>query len=131
MILENLAAYLDTNNIGCVGKDLFVYKMPETAVEGTLLADHAEMMVDPYIPDYRNGVVRVVVRATDYTSGMNRARSIMNLLTKQGLVLDNVSIRTVYPRHEPIVFHYSEGDTIEMLLLFNVIYEITNYELQL
>lgn len=102
-LITNLAEYLEDQGIGTQGTDLFIGKMPE--VNNCVLLDQTGgIEPDKYLP-IEKPTIQVTVRNTSYTNGLDKLKTIYDLLhqKKDSLVLEigGVDVMIVNALNEP------------------------------
>lgn len=123
MKLLSLVDYLEDQDKGRMGKDLFIYRMPSEIVEGVLLRDSAQGdEINHTIIGYRTGKFQLVVRAQEIEKGLERAKDLMNTLTLSDQQLSEDYFNQCLPKHEPLVFPASDGNNFEFSVNFDVRY---------
>lgn len=129
MDLDALAAYIADSGLGVVtGRDktIFVYDMPEKVARGVLLKLPDDgVPIDHELPGYRKTGFQVIVRDNDYVKGMKAANDISTALNLSNTTVGTMSCRFIRPKHEPIVFPVSQGDTLEFSVNFDATYSLT------
>lgn len=78
-IIEEIATYLQTNNVGTIGTDLFLTKLPEK--EGTAIGviDTGAMEADPELP-IKHPTFQVFIRTAGYETGKTKLDAVYSLL---------------------------------------------------
>lgn len=123
MRLEDLAGYIQQRGLGTAGKDLFVHEMPDTCKAGVMLMQPGGSMVNQYMPEWFDTEFRLVVRHTDYTQGITRARQLFRALTlRQEVVLPGMTIRQCLPLNQPAGYRRSVGGFWEFEVEFSVVF---------
>jgi len=127
MKLEGIQDYLEAEDVGETGVDLFINHMDDEVKEGVvLMSPLTGTYIDHELPNYRKGSFQVIVRARDYESGDELARTISDLLTLENTrtTIDDMAIKYMRPKHEPIVFPRLQGGGLEFSVNFEVAYVI-------
>lgn len=123
MKLKSLVDYLEDQDKGRMGKDLFIYRMPSEIGAGVLLRDGSQGdLIDHTITGYRIGKVQLIVRGQVIEDGLIRAKDLMNTLTLSDQQLSEDYFNQCLPKHEPIVFPASDGNNYEFSVNFDVRY---------
>lgn len=121
--LLDIATYLEEQGQGYAtgrDKDIFVYSLPETVKSAILLKDAAlGTMIDHELPEYFDTDFQVIIRATGYAEGEEKAEAISTTLTILNQTIGSLNVNFIRPRHVPIVFPVSEGDYLEWLIIFD------------
>jgi len=123
--LLNIAQHLDDSSVGrSTGrdKDIFVFNMPDRVDSGILLKDAPlGTPIDQEIPGYFSTEFYAIVRATEHAKGEALADTMSTALTvnESGLVA-GLAVNFIRPRIIPMVFPVSDGDFIELLVIFDI-----------
>jgi|SaaInlStandDraft_7_1057024.scaffolds.fasta_scaffold36118_4 hypothetical protein len=119
------ANYIQSNGIGTVGRDIFLYNMPDSINVGILFTSSLSgTKIDHELPNYRKRNFQIIVRSDNYVDGLAISESIMGVLDFANTDVDNYFVKFVRPRTEPVVYPVSEGDYIEFSLNFETVFII-------
>jgi hypothetical protein len=123
-LITNLATYLQAQGIATGGTDLFIGKMPE--VDNCILLDQTGgIEPDTYLP-VEKPTIQVTVRNTDYTDGMDKLKTVYDLLhqKKDSLVLESggVDVMIVSALNEPS--HIGEDENSRHLFTCSFIFQL-------
>lgn len=123
MNLEAIADHLQSEGVGVIAKTLFCYKMPDKVESAILLRDR--LQGDRY--DHETGLMRggfqLITRASTQAVAKRLATEASVALSLHNKVIENMSIKMLLPRAEPVVFPASDGgQLIETLVVFDAIY---------
>ncbi len=123
--LVNIAQHLQDSDIGLYtgrDRDIFVYNMPDRIDSGILLKDAPlGTGIDQELPGYFSTEFYAIVRSTEHAKGEALANAMSTALTvnESGLVA-GLQVNFIRPRIIPMVFPVSDGDYIEMLVIFDI-----------
>ena len=123
--LLNIAQHLDDSSVGrSTGrdKDIFVFNMPDRVDSGILLKDAPlGTPIDHEITGYFSTEFYAIVRATEHAKGEALAEAMSTALTinESGLVA-GLAVKFIRPRIVPMVFPVSDGDYIELLVIYDI-----------
>lgn len=123
--LLNIAQHLQDSDVGQFtgrGKDIFVFNMPDRVDSGILLKDAPlGTTIDQEIPGYFSTEFYAIVRATEHAKGEAVANAMSAVLTVdvRGDVA-GLAVNFIRPRIIPMVFPVSEGDYIELLVIYDI-----------
>ena len=123
--LLNIAQHLQDSDVGYytgAGKDIFVYQMPDRADSGILLKDAPlGTPIDHELPGYFSTEFYAIVRATEHAKGEAVANAMSTALTiNESGVYGGLTVNFIRPRIVPMVFPVSEGDYIELLVIYDI-----------
>lgn len=123
MNISALVGYLQSKGVGTPGQDLFAYQMPEIVDQGVMLLDDLSgSQKDHELPGLHRGKIQVIVRHTDYASGIALVQQVSDALAVQNITIDTMDIRYLRPRSEPIVYPFSKGNHLEFSVTFDTVY---------
>jgi hypothetical protein len=122
MNMMPLIQRLEAAGVGAPGTSLFINIMPTECELGVLLKPPLTgTKIDYELPGYFKTSLQVVARSHDYNTGLLLAKqAVTALLITSDTVVDNMTIRFLRPKHQPVAFPLSEGNFIE----FNVSMEV-------
>jgi len=123
-LITNLAQYLEDQGIATGGTDLFIGRMPE--VDNCILLDQTgSVEPDKYLP-VEKPTIQVTVRNTDYTDGLDKLKTIFDLLhqKKDNLALEvgGVDVMIVNALNEPS--HIGEDENSRHLWTCTFIFQL-------
>jgi len=122
-MLAQVASILEQEGFGTPGVDIFIFFMPDDVEQGILLVDTiVGTRIDHELPGYRNGKFQLIVRHQDYEEGMKLALDASEALTILETEYDDVIIKYLRPRTDPVAFPPSEGDNLEFAAVFDSAY---------
>lgn len=127
MNLIPIANKLEFEGLGVPGKSLFVNSMPIECNNGILLRSPIYgTNIDYELPGYYKSQFMAVVRATEYTKGLELANEIMKALKLcEGVVLDDtMHVKYIRPAKLPITYPLSKGNLFEIQIPFDAVYVI-------
>lgn len=122
MNLEPVVDYLEANNVGIKGKNLFAQYLPQSVEEGVVVIANSPIRVHPYQKGRRDGTIQIIVRGKDYSSIEAKANQISDLLHVEGLNLLNCKVLSVIPQHDPLFYPRAEGSLLEASINFNIVF---------
>ena len=119
MFIERLAEYLEGQDAGTIGLDLFVHKLPADVKIGVLLKEPiGGTPYDPEMPGYYKIRFEVIVRHFEHEAGIAMANSVWDaLFVRRAVTWEDVKVNYVRPLIRPVVFPLSEADQIEYAIL--------------
>lgn len=122
MNLESIAQYLQDEQLGVMGRSIFVNAMPATVTEGVLLLPpYGGTPINHYIPGYYHSDFRLVARAVDFARAQTLARSCSIALDKnQAVSMGDVRVTRCMPMNLPRPYRPSDGGYIEMEVDFDI-----------
>jgi hypothetical protein len=111
MKFKPFLTWLEQQGAGTDATDLFGNEIPSDCKNGVALLDtYRGVPIDHYLPGYKHGGFRAVVRSTDYLAGQDRAYALVALLTvQQETQLDGLLIKLMLPIAEPRSYRRSVG----------------------
>lgn len=115
MKLKPITTWLEQLGVGTQGTDLFINEIPSECKNGIVLLDsYGGMPINPYLPGYKMGVFRAVVRSTDHDAGLARAFALVETFTVQTeQQLDGILLKMMQPLAEPRRYRRSVGGFYE------------------
>jgi len=117
MDLEPLIDYLERENLGTPGVDLFRHFMPSEVEEGILVTVRTAINIDRYL-GYCEGDFQVIARGKDYDQPRLFMVEVMKAFNQQGLTLGDMYFHYILPKHEPLLFPKAESDLKEVSVNF-------------
>ncbi len=123
--LLNIAEHLETSGVGISkgrSKNIFVHQMPDRVDSGFLLKDAPlGTPIDHDLPGYFSTEFYAIVRATEHAKGEAEANAMSVALTVDvaGLV-GGLAVNFIRPRINPMFFPVSDGDYIELLVIYDI-----------
>lgn len=115
--------YLEDEDLGKAGTTLFANFMPVGVTDGVMFRlPLAGVKVDPNLPGYYKVEVTMVVRATNFSDGQEKAKTLMTALTMYDKDLDGLYIKRMYPCTLPISFPLSDGNLYEIQVKMDVVF---------
>lgn len=125
MNLEAIASKLQLENVGKKGRSIFINSMPADAETGILLRiPFVGTEIDYELPNYRKTKFNVATRAKDYREAETLMRKVMACLTLSEVALENMDVRYIRPRTEPVPFPVTPAGQFEFLVIFDAVYVI-------
>lgn len=123
--LLNIAQHLQDSGVGSytgVSKDIFVYQMPDRVNEAILLKDAPlGTPFDHELPGFFSTEFYAIVRATEHAKGEATANAMSAALTiNESGVYGGLTVNFIRPRIIPMVFPVSDGDYIELLVIYDI-----------
>lgn len=123
MRLDSILQCLEDNGIGIQGTDLFAHRMPYTTQNGVLVRQKLiGDIIDGDLPLYIKAEFQVIVRDPQYEDGYLKMQTIMEALTISETSLQNFYVKRMRPLRNPVVYPVSEGDLIEMSVIFECVH---------
>lgn len=123
MELAPIANYLELNNLGVQGTDLFINTMPAECKQGALLRSPLNgTPINWEIPGYVKTEFSVIVRSHKYELGQTLMASITQALTLFDHQLGGMFVKFIRPHHYPVSFRVSEGNFVETFVKFDAVY---------
>lgn len=123
MNITALVQHLQAKGIGTPGHDLFAYHLPDSVDRAVLVLDDLSgSQKDHELPGLHRGKVQVIVRHTAHAEGIALTKRVSDALTVSNATIDNMDIRYLRPRSEPIVYPFSKGDHLEFSVTFDTVY---------
>lgn len=121
MNLHPIAEYIEQNNIGKLGKTLFINMMPIDLNLGILIRNTLTgTKIDYELEDYFDARFQLIVRADTYPKGDELMQQVIDLLNFKNQQLGNMHFNFIRPRTEPVVYPLSEGNLLEFSVDFHV-----------
>ena len=127
MRIDLLANYLDSQNVGTIGRTLFAHHMPADCVEGVLLKLPINgIEQDNYMPGFYKSPLQAIVRAQSEARGEKLSAQVIKVLTHKqtkdyvdqpGNVFA-MRINFLLPEKLPIRYPRLDGNGIEWSLNF-------------
>lgn len=123
MNLYDLQNYLHAKGIGQTGKTIFCYELPSKVnADAILLRDRLQGdRIDAEMGLNRGGL-QMIVRSKTQQGAIDLAQKASRTLTLLETVVGTMRIKYLRPRNEPVVFPVSEGNFIEVLVIFDSYY---------
>lgn len=121
MNLQAVVEYLQAQNQGKIGVDLFAYFMPADIENGVLVINSTPVSIDPYMGT-RGGSLQIIVRGNDVLKIKSKAEALSGLLNQEGLSLGGMSFRDLHPTHEPFIYPRTDGNHLEASVNFSFVY---------
>lgn len=122
MNLEAIADRLQDEGVGVVGRTIFCYRMPDKVNTGILLRDRLQGDRTDHETGLLNGGLQLVARAPNQIKAKQLAKDASAALSLRDFRLEDMEIKFLLPRGEPVVFPVSDGQLIEALVIFDAIY---------
>ena len=123
MELMPIANFLESNNLGVQGADLFINTMPIECKQGALLRSPLNgTPVNWEIPGYVKTEFSVIVRSHKYELGQALMKDITTMLTMMDLQLAGMYVKYIRPHHYPVTFRVSDGNFVETFVKFDAVY---------
>lgn len=123
MNLYDLQQHLHSQGIGQTGKTIFCYELPSKVdKDAILLRDRLQGdRIDAEMGLNRGGL-QMVVRSKTQQGALDLARKASRALTLNETVVGTMRIKYLRARNDPVVFPVSEGNFIEVLVIFDSYY---------
>jgi hypothetical protein len=129
--LDQLASRLESQGIGAVGTDIFLYNMPAQAQTGVLLLEpQLGARIDHELPGWRMVRYPLTVRSPHPQSGYELAVRVISALTiTRQQALGGFLVNYVRSVHEPVPFPVDEGDLVEYAIHVDTCYVVSDSNL--
>lgn len=125
MNLEMIAAKLQDDSVGVIGKTIFINHMPVKTEVGILLRPpYIGTPIDYELPKYRRTKFNLSVRGKNYSEANALVKAAMVSLTFEDALLSDCQVLYVRPMTEPVSFPISDGGLVEFLVIFEAVYVI-------
>jgi len=119
----NIMPFGDALAAALTGESVFVYHMPSGVNRGILLLHNlGGATLDPNLPNYKKAGFQGIVRSTDYQSGYDLAKQVLDALTVSRENFGGLYIHYINPLHDPVAFPVSKGDYVEFSVNFETAY---------
>ena len=123
--LLNIAQHLDDSDVGKLSgrsTNIFVFNMPDRVDSGILLKDAPlGTPIDQELPGYFSTEFYAIVRATEHAEGEALANAMSTALTiDESGVVAGLFVNFIRPRIIPMVFPVSDGDYVELLVIYDI-----------
>lgn len=120
----NLKPFWEILVAGLPDQQVFMYHLPETVKEGVLIMHGGSgAKLDPDLPDYKKSRLQIIVRSTNYESGYDLSKQVMNVFKAVNKYSDGiVLIHFIQPLNDPISFPQSLGNFTEFSVNFETVY---------
>ena len=122
MNLEAIGEYLQGEGVGSVGRNIFIYKMPDKIESAILLRDRLQGDRIDHETGLMRGGLQLIARAVSQTQAKQLAQAAATALSLRDTVVEDMDIKLLLPRGEAVVFPVSDGQLIEALVVFDAIY---------
>ena len=123
MNLKPLQDYIAAHTDLVFGQDLFEYSLPARVTKAVVLVlEPANAYVDHEIPGLFKNRFQVIVRDPVFDDGRARADELFDLLKFENVDLTEYKVDYCRPRHKPLPFSRSAGDTVEFSINFEIRY---------
>lgn len=124
MNIEDIALYLDKQDVGTIGKSIFVNDMPASCKDGILLlGSYAGTLINHEMPNYFITEFRIVIRSVDYSVGFALANKVSKVLTSHtGFTTGNMLVRQCLPINTPRSYRRSVGSFWEFEVDVQVVF---------
>lgn len=124
--IDVIADILDATPYLTLGKDLFIYHAPAEVENCVILfPSNDPPIIDPDAPGYFKGKFQAIVRATEYSAGINLCKQMAVTLSFGEQTRGNIYIKYLRPLYQARVFRRSESGTLEMSVGYEVCF-VTN-----
>lgn len=128
MNLMPMIDLLQANGVGAAGTDLFLNMMPATVNRATMLRESLTgTEINHELPGYFKTEFQVIIRSPDYIDGLNLINEVIDVLTLDNEVVEDMYFRYCRPKTQPVSFPISDGAlieyTVKMCVCFNVVKE--------
>lgn len=122
MNLEAIAEYLQGEGVGAVAKTIFCYKMPDKVESAILLRDRLQGDRIDHETGLMKGGFQLIARAKTQSGAKSLAREAAVVLSMLNKRVEDMEIKYLLPRGEPVVFPVSDGQLVEALVVFDAAY---------
>ncbi len=114
MILESLAAYFESLNLGAQGQSIFINMMPLECSQGILLrGEYSGMKYDYELLGFFKGRIRLITRSLTYQGAMTLINQVLTTLPTTEATIDTFDVRYLRPLTQPIGFPVTKGNYFE------------------
>lgn len=115
MIKDIAASLLAKGGLGVPGRSLFIYHVPDEINKCLLIIDDLEGIVrNEELPGYKKAHFKIIVRDTEYQSGVTIARQVISALDLHRLTVNGIYLQRMRATHDPIAFPIPDSDVIEI-----------------
>lgn len=114
MILEAIASYLQSKNVGKIGNDLFCYYMPPKIPRGYLIMTPNDgIHIDPELKGYYQDMFPFMIRAENVTKVNQLSTSVMAVLDVTDIDTKDVFFHYIRPISHPTIYPQNDGGSFE------------------
>lgn len=118
MNLIEIARYMQSQNLGQLGTNLFAYSMPAEIGSGLLVTAQVPISRHPYAQNLFRGEFQVIGRGDDHEELNTRLESVSDTLSGQGQQIGGMNFRFIRPLNAPLVFPRAESRLLEASVNF-------------
>ena len=123
-ILVDIASYLEANECGTTGEDIFVSQMTDDGAGILLFQDPEGFKQHTNADDYYRGVMYITVRNKNTEAGEALSNKVFKLVRGQGKTFGKYRVLVSKPEALPISFGRNDGGYVEWLLAFELVFTI-------
>lgn len=130
MLLDELAAYMQTNGIGTPGTDLFEGTLPDSPDAAVTLYEYGGLAPTHTIgggaAKFERPRVQVLARATTYSAARSKIEAVYKLLDQlAGVTLSSVRYLRVEAVSSPLFLERDANNRVKMVCNFQVHKELS------
>lgn len=123
MDLMPIIEHLESEGVGTVGETLFANFMPKDATNAVMIRLPLRgVEVDPNLPGYYKSRLTMVVRATEFVSGTEKAYEAMRAVTLFDTDLGEMYVKQMYPCSLPTPYPLSDGNLYEIQVSVDIVF---------
>lgn len=122
-MLKDIVDYLEVEEFGTKGTNLFLHFMPAEVEKGILVTQQTSNDINPYILE-RRGSFQIIARDRNYDDPDLLLKRISDVLRVQGLELETCYFYYINPRHEPLMYPRADSNLIEGSVNFDYAYRL-------
>jgi hypothetical protein len=131
MELKPIAIYLQEQDQGTIGVNIFIGEFPASCASGILLLDRVSSPVNMEMPRYRDTGFRLIQRDPDYETGLALITQTFNALTLFiETTVSGITIKLMVPQSDPHAYRRSVAGVWEFEVDFRIVYVINNPDLR-
>nr|AKG47473.1 hypothetical protein pA_00033 [Pectobacterium carotovorum] len=114
MILEAVAAYLQSQKVGKIGQDIFCYYMPPKTPRGYLIMSPNDgISIDPELKGYYQDIFPFMIRAENISKVNQLGTSIMQVIDVKDVDTKDVFFHYIRPVTLPAIYPQNDGGSFE------------------
>lgn len=122
MNIEAIADFLQDQGVGSVGRTIFCYHIPSEVTKGILIRDRLQGDREDHETGLMNGGFQLIARAKTHPEAKALAKEAVQALRLDHVTVEDMQIKFLRNRGEPVTFPVSDGRLIECLVIFDSIY---------